>query len=82
MNQRELKQEDLKLIACVAMLIDHFGYAIVPQLSVVHMTELYYACRIIGRLAFPIFAYMIAEGCVYTKSKKKYLLCGRSTARI
>ena len=28
--------------------------------------------RIIGRLAFPIFAFMIAEGCYYTKNKAKY----------
>ena len=28
----------------------------------------------VGRLALPIFAYMIAEGCRYTKNKKKYLL--------
>ena len=36
--------------------------------------------RIIGRLALPIFAYMIAEGCRYTRNRKKYLvtvlLCG------
>ena len=29
--------------------------------------------RIIGRLAFPIFAYTIAEGCKYTKNRKRYL---------
>ena len=74
MNQRELKQEDLKLIACVAMLIDHFGYAIVPELSVAHMTELYYACRIIGRLAFPIYAFLIAQGVKHTGREGKYLL--------
>ena len=28
--------------------------------------------RIIGRLAYPIFAYMIAEGCRYTKNKARY----------
>ena len=30
--------------------------------------------RIIGRISFPLFAYMIAEGCRYTRSKRKYLL--------
>lgn len=32
------------------------------------------AFRIIGRIAYPIFAYMIAEGCRYTRNKVKYLL--------
>ena len=30
--------------------------------------------QIIGRLSFPIFAYMIAEGCKHTKNRRKYLL--------
>ena len=55
----------LKMIATVAMLIDHIGAVLFPQIEIL---------RIIGRIAFPIFAYMIAEGCVHTKSKKKYFL--------
>jgi hypothetical protein len=34
----------------------------------------YHILRWLGRLAFPIFAYMIAEGCRYTRNRKKYLL--------
>ena len=30
--------------------------------------------RVIGRLSFPIFAYMIAEGSYYTKHKLRYFL--------
>lgn len=30
--------------------------------------------RIIGRIAFPIYAFMIAEGCEYTKNKLRYFL--------
>jgi hypothetical protein len=32
------------------------------------------ALRIIGRLAFPIYAYMIAEGCKYTRNRLRYFL--------
>ncbi len=55
----------LKIIAAVAMLLDHIGYLFFPKVMIF---------RIIGRIAFPIFAFMIAEGCRYTKSKVKYFL--------
>lgn len=54
----------LKIIALITMTIDHIGKLIFPQ---------YRVLRVIGRLAFPIFAFMIAEGCKYTKSSKSYL---------
>ena len=55
----------LKCIAMVAMLIDHtstayFGY-----------TTLF---NVIGRIAFPIFAFQISEGYIHTKNLKKYFL--------
>lgn len=53
------------------MTIDHIGVQLFPDLIIL---------RIIGRLAFPIFAYMIAEGCLYTKNKRKYLLTISITA--
>ena len=49
----------------ISMTIDHVGMILFPEVI---------AFRIIGRIAFPIFAYMIAEGCRYTKNRKKYLL--------
>ena len=55
----------LKIIAAVSMLIDHIGLIFFPYLRIL---------RIIGRLAMPIFAYMIAEGCRYTKNKLRYFL--------
>ncbi|MDD6644686.1 MAG: TraX family protein [Oscillospiraceae bacterium] len=55
----------LKLFALLCMTVDHIG---------VHLISEYEPIRIIGRLAFPIFAYMIAEGCKYTKNKLKYFL--------
>lgn len=55
----------LKLFALVFMTIDHVGYLLLDN---------YIPFRIIGRLAFPIFAYMIAEGCKHTKNRARYLL--------
>ncbi len=62
---RMLSGNALKMIAALAMLIDHIGVILLPQLPVL---------RIIGRLAFPIFAFMIAQGCRYTKNKARYFL--------
>jgi hypothetical protein len=55
----------LKLVAIVSMLIDHLGARVFPQ---------YVEMRYIGRLAFPLFAYCMAVGCVFTKNIGKYAL--------
>lgn len=55
----------LKIIACLFMLIDHVGAVLYPQ---------YFYLRLIGRLAFPIFAFLIARGYTYTHNLKKYML--------
>ena len=64
MKKGVLTGNQLKIIALITMTIDHIGKLIFPQ---------YRVLRVIGRLAFPIFAFMIAEGCKYTKSSKSYL---------
>ncbi len=53
----------LKLIALVTMIIDHYG-AIFQS----GVTEY----RIIGRLAFPIYAFLLVEGYLHTRDVKKY----------
>ena len=55
----------LQCIAMASMLIDHIGAVLLPQ---------YMILRVIGRLAFPIFAFFIAEGAALTHSYGKYLL--------
>ena len=60
-----LTGNQLKILAMTAMTCDHIGLQLLPQFGVL---------RIIGRLALPIYAYMIAEGCRYTHDRKKYLL--------
>ncbi|ADQ05938.1 TraX family protein [Caldicellulosiruptor hydrothermalis 108] len=58
------KSNLLKLIACITMFIDHTGYLFFPQKPIL---------RIIGRIAFPIFAYQVAVGFWHTSDHKKYL---------
>lgn len=60
-----LTGNQLKIIALITMTIDHIGMVLFPGISLF---------RIIGRLAFPIYAYMIAEGCRYTRSRRRYFL--------
>lgn len=54
----------IKILACVFMAIDHVGLAFFSQFPIF---------RIIGRIAFPLFAFLIAEGCKYTKNKTRRL---------
>lgn len=55
----------LKIIAMVTMFIDHLGDGIFKHFS---------AMNLIGRIAFPIFAFQISEGYTHTKNLKKYFL--------
>ncbi len=60
-----LSANTIKILAVICMIIDHIGYMILPQIKLLN---------IIGRLAFPLFAYFIAEGCKYTKNKLKHFM--------
>ncbi len=53
----------LKIIAAAAMVLDHAGLMFFPGNELL---------RILGRLAFPIFAFMIAEGSKYTRNRGRY----------
>lgn len=64
MEKKGLSQETLKVIACMTMLLDHVGAMFVRG----------YTLRIIGRIAFPIFCFLMAEGAYYTKNPRKYAL--------
>ena len=54
----------LRLIACVCMFIDHAGKMLFPQLTWM---------RMVGRLAFPLFAYGIALGAAMTRHPRQYI---------
>ena len=55
----------LKYIAMATMLVDHMGYVLFPW-------TLWLRC--VGRIAFPIFAFQIAEGCIRTHDRRRYAL--------
>ena len=59
-------REGLRCVAAATMLIDHMGVALFPGV-------LWLRC--VGRLAFPIFAFFLAEGFRLTHSRRRYLLC-------
>lgn len=58
----------LKLIAMLLMFVDHAALVFLP---VTH--PLYILCRLVGRLAMPIFAYKIASGFIYTSNLDNYI---------
>ena len=58
-----INSNTLKTLAMVFMLIDHLWATVIPG-------NQWMTC--VGRLAFPIFAFMISEGYVHTSDFKKY----------
>jgi hypothetical protein len=70
----------LKIIAVVSMVIDHLAFLILPHFDLFGEPievlgkefTIIKICRLIGRLAFPIFAFLITEGFSHTKNHKKY----------
>lgn len=65
MHRFGLDGATLKWIALITMTIDHTGAVLFPQ---------YMVLRMIGRIAFPLYAFFIAEGYFHTKNVKNYLL--------
>lgn len=64
MVSKGLSGNQLKVIALITMTIDHVGLTFFPHVI---------WWRLVGRLAFPIYAYLVAEGCLHTRSMPKYL---------
>ena len=59
----------LKIIALVSMTMDHIAYYLME-----HGSLMYDLMRTVGRMAFPIFAFLLVEGYGHTRSTRKYAL--------
>lgn len=84
LSKRGFNGNQLKLIAVVSMLIDHMGVLFVgqgilqsplaDQKEYASWYLLYCVMRIAGRIAFPIYAFLITEGFFHTRDWKRYAL--------
>ena len=59
----------LKIIAVVSMVIDHCAYYLMDG-----NTMAYEVMRCFGRIAFPVFAFLVAEGFAHTRNRMRYFL--------
>ncbi|MDZ8105706.1 MAG: TraX family protein [Nostoc sp. DedQUE12a] len=53
----------IKILAAVFMVMDHVCYLLMPELLILH---------IVGRLSFPLFAWLLAEGEKHTQNIYRY----------
>lgn len=85
-RKRGISGSTLKLIAVITMLIDHTAASVLQQLIVMNsanyvngrlqMTPIvtaYWIMRGIGRVAFPIYIFLLLEGFTYTHNRLWYL---------
>jgi hypothetical protein len=66
----------LKILALVTMTIDHFGVIVIDPILTSfdgHLYTFFLILRIIGRLAFPLFAFMLVEAIFHTRNIVRYL---------
>ena len=73
--KKGLSQETLKIIACVTMLIDHIGAVFFPVNWM----------RVVGRISFPIYCFLLTQGISHTRNPGKYtlrLLLGAALAEV
>lgn len=74
--KKGLSQEALKTIACLTMLIDHIGAVIVlvlcREMRSETLSEVYRLMRLVGRMSFPIYCFLLAEGAARTRNPRGY----------
>lgn len=78
---------DLKWIALVTMILDHMGAALIEAgifhydtalMETLPNASFWLLCdivlRMIGRVSFPLFAFLLVEGFLHTRNKKRYAI--------
>lgn len=70
-NDKRFSGSTIKIIAIISMVIDHTGSVFVNDKL---YPELYQVMRGIGRIAFPIFCFLLVQGFIHTSNVKKYIL--------
>lgn len=84
LTTKYLSGSTLKIIACICMFIDHFfhllryffgGYvSTLDYDSIKRFNTIYRIGRDIGRVAFPIFCFLLVEGFLHTRNLIRYFL--------
>ena len=61
----------LKIMAIIFMTLDHIGYFLQQYENLVVLTSIF---RILGRLSFPLFIFLLVEGVIHTKNTRNYFI--------
>lgn len=80
-NHRILSGSVLKLIAMITMLIDHVTLHLLSDVAWLNeplftlfntQISVFYLLRSVGRLAFPLYCFLLTEGFIHTKNRTMY----------
>ena len=85
MTKRGMTVFQMKIIACITMFLDHLGAVVLRPYTDYNLETMgykmmrildtsYEICRSIGRMAFPIFCFMLVEGFFHTSNRVKHLI--------
>lgn len=71
-NINKLSSFALKIIAMITMTFDHLGIILTSLNAISANHPFYLTCRYIGRIALPLYCFLLVESVINTKHYKKY----------